>query len=119
MEAAIEHLLRLLYPKFAHYTFTIAALRILKVRIGGNGMSLRSSFVLLKFSWLMVTLFGPCLPILNALIALLAKNYSILLFGCSPQILDMKETIEYSSFPGIGFRTVALVAFVLHVSNLL
>eukprot|EP00971_Amphidinium_carterae_P048215 949668-Amphidinium_carterae.1 len=30
MEATFEHLVWLLYPKFAHYTFTIAAFRVMK-----------------------------------------------------------------------------------------
>eukprot|EP00971_Amphidinium_carterae_P061089 1208836-Amphidinium_carterae.1 len=64
MEATLEHLVWLLYPKFAHYTFTIAAFRIMKGRLGGNGngMKLEDSHVLLKLLWLVVTLFGPCLP---------------------------------------------------------
>eukprot|EP00971_Amphidinium_carterae_P047328 932621-Amphidinium_carterae.1 len=42
MEATLERLVWLLYPKFAHYTFTIAALRIVKgmFRGNGNGMTL-------------------------------------------------------------------------------
>eukprot|EP00971_Amphidinium_carterae_P132449 2623270-Amphidinium_carterae.1 len=54
MEATLEHLVWLLYPKFAHYTFTIAAFRILKGRLRGNGhgMKLNSSHVLLKLLWL-------------------------------------------------------------------
>eukprot|EP00971_Amphidinium_carterae_P301279 5985854-Amphidinium_carterae.1 len=82
IESTIENLVWFLYPKFAHYTGTIAALRLVKVRLGGIGMRLEGSHVLLKFSWLVVTLFGPCLPILNTLIALLANVYAILLFGC-------------------------------------
>eukprot|EP00971_Amphidinium_carterae_P155493 3083643-Amphidinium_carterae.1 len=35
-----------------------------------------------------VTLFGPCLPILSSLIALLAKIYSILLFGSNAHLLN-------------------------------
>eukprot|EP00971_Amphidinium_carterae_P115932 2296293-Amphidinium_carterae.1 len=75
MEATLEHLMWLLYPKFAHYTFTIPAFRIVKGRATGtgNGMTLTDSHVLLNFLWLVVTLFGPCLPILNCLIALLAN----------------------------------------------
>eukprot|EP00971_Amphidinium_carterae_P189678 3765065-Amphidinium_carterae.1 len=95
----------------------------------GNGMTLKGSYVLLKFSWLVVTLFGPCLPILNALIALLVNIYSILLFGTGTQVLDVKETEEHgaslptfcfildvrkidqkehgASLPSFGFRTVA------------
>eukprot|EP00971_Amphidinium_carterae_P017765 350134-Amphidinium_carterae.1 len=52
MEAALEHLVWLLYPKFAHYAFTIAAFRIVKGRLRGKGMTLEASYVLLKFSWL-------------------------------------------------------------------
>eukprot|EP00971_Amphidinium_carterae_P208436 4135541-Amphidinium_carterae.1 len=69
----------------------------MKGRLTGNGMKLQASYVLLKLLWLVVTLFGPCLPILNALIALLANVYSILLFGTNAQILDVKETEEHGS----------------------
>eukprot|EP00971_Amphidinium_carterae_P326439 6457223-Amphidinium_carterae.1 len=87
MESTLEHLAWLLYPKFAHYTFTLAAFRIAKGRQAGNGngMTLVDAHVLLKLSWLVVTLFGPCLPILHALIAMLANIYSILLFGTDTQ----------------------------------
>eukprot|EP00971_Amphidinium_carterae_P184339 3659532-Amphidinium_carterae.1 len=43
MEATIEHLVWLLYPKFAHYTFTITAFRIVKMRLGERGMTLAAS----------------------------------------------------------------------------
>eukprot|EP00971_Amphidinium_carterae_P175362 3476161-Amphidinium_carterae.1 len=85
MEATLEHLVWLLYPKIAHYTFTIAAIRIMKRRLRGKGMTLEASYALLKFVWLVVALFGPCLPILNTLIAMLANIYSILLFGTDAQ----------------------------------
>eukprot|EP00971_Amphidinium_carterae_P339731 6477700-Amphidinium_carterae.1 len=54
MEATLEHLVRLLNPKFAHYTFTVAAFRIVKGRFKGNGnaMTLADAHVLLKFLWL-------------------------------------------------------------------
>eukprot|EP00971_Amphidinium_carterae_P324364 6445948-Amphidinium_carterae.1 len=81
MEATLEHLAWLLYPKFAHYTFTITAFRIIRRRLRGKGMTLKATYVLLKFVWLVVTLFGPCLPILNTLIAVLVNIHSILLFG--------------------------------------
>eukprot|EP00971_Amphidinium_carterae_P200101 3971321-Amphidinium_carterae.1 len=94
VEEAIEQLVRLLYPKFAHNIFTMAAFRILKVRLGGSGMTLEGSHVLLKFLWLVVILFGPCLPILNSLITLLASVYSILLFGTNAQLLAVDVTHE-------------------------
>eukprot|EP00971_Amphidinium_carterae_P057774 1142647-Amphidinium_carterae.1 len=133
MEAALEHLESLLYPKFAHYTFTIAAFRIVKARVSrdGNGMTLEDSYVLLKFLWLVVTLFGPCLPILHTLIALLANIYSILLFGTCMQFLYVKGTPAHaaskmqptpahvSSLPSFGFSTVALLALALQSSNFL
>eukprot|EP00971_Amphidinium_carterae_P046342 912153-Amphidinium_carterae.1 len=95
MEATLEHLMWLLYPKFAHYTFTMAAFRIVKWRLRGKGMTLHASYVLLKFLWLVVTMFGPCLPILNTLIALIANIYSILLFGTDVQVLDAKKTESF------------------------
>eukprot|EP00971_Amphidinium_carterae_P268826 5332955-Amphidinium_carterae.1 len=105
-------------------------------------MTLQASNVLLQFSWLVVTLFGPCLPILNTLIALLANIYSILLFGSDFQVSDVKETEEHgaslpsfgfildmrkqtedeehgASLPSFGFSTVALLALALQSSNLL
>eukprot|EP00971_Amphidinium_carterae_P125515 2486375-Amphidinium_carterae.1 len=110
----------LLYPKFAHYTFTLAAFRIVKGRFAGNGnaMTLADSNVLLKFLWLVVTLFGPCVPILHALIALLATIYSVLLFGTDRQFLYVKETpANVESLPSFGFSTVALLALALQSSN--
>eukprot|EP00971_Amphidinium_carterae_P348437 6490487-Amphidinium_carterae.3 len=139
MDATVEHLVWLLYPKFAHYTFSIAAFRIVKARLRGNGITLQASYVLLKFLWLVVTLFGPCLPILNTLIALLAHIYSILLFGTDAQVLDVKEIQEpgaslssfgfilavketeeqEASLPSFGFSTVTFLALALQSSNLL
>eukprot|EP00971_Amphidinium_carterae_P138524 2744810-Amphidinium_carterae.1 len=58
-------------------------------------MTLNDSHVLLKFLWLVVILFGPCLPILHALIALLVSIYSILLFGTDRPFLYVKETEEH------------------------
>eukprot|EP00971_Amphidinium_carterae_P341551 6480409-Amphidinium_carterae.1 len=52
VDATLEHLAWLLYHKFAHYTFTIAAFRIVKRRLRGNGMTLQTSNVLLKVLWL-------------------------------------------------------------------
>eukprot|EP00971_Amphidinium_carterae_P222142 4409449-Amphidinium_carterae.1 len=118
-EATLEHLVWLLYSKFAHNTFTIAAFRIVKAVLVGNGMTLQASFVLLKFSWLVVMLFGPCLPILNALIALLANIYSILLFDTAgTQFLHVKDD-HGASLPAYGSSTVALLALALQLSNLL
>eukprot|EP00971_Amphidinium_carterae_P160152 3174765-Amphidinium_carterae.1 len=120
MEATLDHLAWLLYAKFAHYTFTIASFRIVKGRLIGNGMTLGNAHVLLKFSWLVVTLFGPCLPILNALIALLAHIYSILLFGTGTQFLHVDETkVQVASLPSYGLSTVSLLALALQSSNLL
>eukprot|EP00971_Amphidinium_carterae_P342785 6482211-Amphidinium_carterae.2 len=122
MEATLEHLVWLLYPKFAHYAFTTAAFRIVKGRFAGNGngMTLTDSQVLLMFLWLVVALFGPCLPILHALIALLANIYSILLFGTDRQFLYVKETAAHVAIlPSFGFSTVALLALALQLSSLL
>eukprot|EP00971_Amphidinium_carterae_P248042 4925008-Amphidinium_carterae.1 len=143
VEATLEHLVWLLYPKFTHYTFTIAAFRIVKGRLRGSGMTLQASYVMLKFSWLVLTLFGPCVPVLNTLIALLSNIYSILLFGTDAQVLHAKETEEHgtsmpsfgfildvkekeiedqehgASLPSLGLRTVAFLALALQSSNLL
>eukprot|EP00971_Amphidinium_carterae_P199553 3960625-Amphidinium_carterae.1 len=101
-EAAIEHLSWLLYPKFAHYTFTITTFRIMKVRLGFNGMRLEAVHVLLTFLWLVLTLFGPCLPILNTLIVLLSNIYSILLFGSNANILKARQE-HGAALPSFGF----------------
>eukprot|EP00971_Amphidinium_carterae_P225825 4479114-Amphidinium_carterae.1 len=89
-------------------------------RLRGNSMTLQASSVLLKLLWLVVTLFGPCLPVLNVLIALLANIYSILLFGTDAQLLDVRETEEHgASLPVCGSSLVALLALALQLSNLL
>eukprot|EP00971_Amphidinium_carterae_P320967 6380086-Amphidinium_carterae.1 len=103
---------------------------MVKGRLRGNGMTMQASNVLLKFSWLVVASFGPCLPILNTLIALLANIYSILLFGTNFQVLDVRETFilyvketedeqHAASLDSFGFSTVALLALALQSSNLL
>eukprot|EP00971_Amphidinium_carterae_P091683 1814962-Amphidinium_carterae.1 len=120
MEATIEHLVWLLYPKLAHCTFTMTTFRILKVRFGGHGMTLRGLLVLLQFLWLVVTLFGPCLPVLITLSALLANTYSVLLFNTDPQLLEMNKSQEEGArLPNFGFSMVTLLAVVLQSSNLL
>eukprot|EP00971_Amphidinium_carterae_P253862 5039847-Amphidinium_carterae.1 len=92
----------------------------MRERFRGNGMTLQASYVLLKFAWLVVTLLGPCLPILHALIALLTHIYSILLFGTDRQFLHVTETEEHvASLPSLGFSTVAALALALQLSNLL
>eukprot|EP00971_Amphidinium_carterae_P085514 1691847-Amphidinium_carterae.1 len=77
----------------------------------GHGMTLQASYALLKFLWLVVTLFGPCLPILNTLVALTTNIYSILLFGTDAQLLDVREPPAHvASLPSFGFSTAALLA---------
>eukprot|EP00971_Amphidinium_carterae_P061298 1213641-Amphidinium_carterae.1 len=44
VDATIEHLVWLLYSKFVHYTFTIAAFRITKRKLTGKGMTLQASY---------------------------------------------------------------------------
>eukprot|EP00971_Amphidinium_carterae_P012382 243586-Amphidinium_carterae.1 len=86
----------------------------------GKGMTLQATYALLKLSWLVVTLFGPCLPILHALIALLVNIYSILLFHTDAHVLDVKCTEEQrASLPSFGFSMVALLALALQSSNLI
>eukprot|EP00971_Amphidinium_carterae_P153446 3042150-Amphidinium_carterae.1 len=86
----------------------------MKRRLSGKGMKLQASYVLLKLLWLVLILFGPCLPILDALIALLANIYSILLFGTDAQILDVKETEDHgANLPGCGSSTMAWLALAL------
>eukprot|EP00971_Amphidinium_carterae_P001672 33602-Amphidinium_carterae.1 len=50
-------------------------------------VSLRKSSVVLRFAWVVVAVFGPSIPLLNVLIALLAKIYSVLLFGSNSGLL--------------------------------
>eukprot|EP00971_Amphidinium_carterae_P100403 1985747-Amphidinium_carterae.1 len=48
--------------------------------MSGNFMKLTDANVLLSYVWLATLVFGPCLPILNLLIAVLANVHSFLLF---------------------------------------
>eukprot|EP00971_Amphidinium_carterae_P115890 2295477-Amphidinium_carterae.1 len=92
----------------------------MKARLRGKGMTLQASCVLLKLLWFVVTLFGPCLPVLNALIALIANIYSILLFGTDAGVLNVKETDKHeASLPSCGSSTMALLALAWQSSNLL
>eukprot|EP00971_Amphidinium_carterae_P124628 2468668-Amphidinium_carterae.1 len=70
----------------------MAALRLLVVRLRGKGRLVsKSTSALLNYTWLVVTIFGPCLPILIALFAVLAKMQSALLL-CSTQLFRMHES---------------------------
>eukprot|EP00971_Amphidinium_carterae_P055103 1085830-Amphidinium_carterae.1 len=103
VEAVVEHMTWLLYPKLSHYAFTLPACYMLKNQLGGRGLKLSRASVLLSYTWLVVTLFGPCLPITNALIALMLKIYSALLFGSQLQILHMPDGHEQSAIvPDVG-----------------
>eukprot|EP00971_Amphidinium_carterae_P303806 6036534-Amphidinium_carterae.1 len=58
-------------------------------------MTAQAANVLLSYTWLVVTLFGPCLPVLNALAALLVKIYSVLLFSSDLQLLPVEDGHEH------------------------
>eukprot|EP00971_Amphidinium_carterae_P141779 2808557-Amphidinium_carterae.1 len=92
VEAIVEHLVWLLYPKFVLYSFVLAAARVLLARIRGQRMTLQAANVLLSYTWLVVTVFGPCLPILNALIAAFVNIYCLLFFGLDLGLLDTKQS---------------------------
>eukprot|EP00971_Amphidinium_carterae_P340329 6478607-Amphidinium_carterae.1 len=82
-------------------------------------MPLKDASVLLSYAWLLETVFGPCLPILNALIAMLTKIYSALLFSSHVALLDMDECQEQrTSVQNFGFGSVTLWAFALMFANL-
>eukprot|EP00971_Amphidinium_carterae_P239453 4753716-Amphidinium_carterae.1 len=55
VEATVEHLVWLLYPKFVHYSFVLAAARVLNARIRAKRMTLHAANVLLSYTWLVVT----------------------------------------------------------------
>eukprot|EP00971_Amphidinium_carterae_P236333 4689979-Amphidinium_carterae.1 len=90
MEAVLERLMWLLYPKFMHYCFTMTTLRIIMAKHSKRRMRLDATDVVLRFAWAVVAMFGSSLPMLNTLIALLSKIYSVLLFGYS-EVLDMSD----------------------------
>eukprot|EP00971_Amphidinium_carterae_P261321 5184225-Amphidinium_carterae.1 len=92
MEMVSERLLALLYAKFVNSSFTMAAFRMLCARRSAKRMTPGVASVLLSYTWLVATLFGPCLPILNALLALFAMIYSVLLFGSDVEILGMSDS---------------------------
>eukprot|EP00971_Amphidinium_carterae_P063157 1249822-Amphidinium_carterae.1 len=119
VDALTERLAWLLWPKLAHHSLTIAACRMLRVRFSGKRMTLRAANVLLSYTWLLLVLFGPCLPVLNALMALLSIIYSILLFGSDPQLVDLGKSPEHSGgVQNFGSATVALLALILQSINL-
>eukprot|EP00971_Amphidinium_carterae_P006996 138581-Amphidinium_carterae.1 len=89
MEAAVEHLMWLLYNKFVNYCFTWTTYRIVAAQLAEKRMTLEAAGVVLQFGWVVVALFGPSLPVLNVLIAFMSKLYSVLLFGSDSDILDM------------------------------
>eukprot|EP00971_Amphidinium_carterae_P110882 2196539-Amphidinium_carterae.1 len=73
--------------------------------------------MLLSYAWLVVTLFGPCLPVLCALLAMFATIYSVLLFG-GLHLLDKKSRWGDAGMEGFGFSVVAGLALVLQSCNL-
>eukprot|EP00971_Amphidinium_carterae_P010568 208857-Amphidinium_carterae.1 len=119
-EAVAERLVWLLYPKFVHYSFTVTAVRMLRVKmLAAKGASLKDAKVVLSYTWLTVALFGPCLPILNALLAFLPKLFSVIHFDCDLQLLDTSIGQKRDAcLESIGFRSVTLLALVLQFSNL-
>eukprot|EP00971_Amphidinium_carterae_P097668 1932740-Amphidinium_carterae.1 len=48
--------------------------------------------MMLSYAWLVCALLGPSLPLLNVLTVLLAKIYSVLLFGSHFQLLKADES---------------------------
>eukprot|EP00971_Amphidinium_carterae_P243383 4832754-Amphidinium_carterae.1 len=121
MEAVVERVAWLLYPKFVHYSFTTVVFRAIAVRHSTKRrMTLRSANVLLTYTWLVVLLCGPCLPILSALVALLAKIHSVLLFGSDLNLLDMDEhQTTCGSVQGFGFSGAAVFSLVMQCGSLL
>eukprot|EP00971_Amphidinium_carterae_P107337 2126502-Amphidinium_carterae.1 len=96
----------------------MAALRMLRARCFGIRMTLQSANVLLTYTWLILALYGPCLPVLNGLIFCLAKVYILLLFG-SLRLLNTDRIQKYSAgVHSLGFRSVALLALAMQSSNL-
>eukprot|EP00971_Amphidinium_carterae_P321810 6396774-Amphidinium_carterae.1 len=97
----------------------MAAVRVIGVFLNSTQMKLHSASALLSYTWLLVTLFGPCLPILNGLLALLVKIYYFLLFGSDLELLHMTRTQKHS----IGVHNclsicIALLALAMHSCNM-
>eukprot|EP00971_Amphidinium_carterae_P038125 749408-Amphidinium_carterae.1 len=91
MDAAIERLMWLLYPKFVHYCFTWTTFRIVAKKLAEKRVTLQAADGVLRFTWVVVAVFGPTLPVLNVLIVLLSKIYAVLLFGSNAQVLNMSD----------------------------
>eukprot|EP00971_Amphidinium_carterae_P160277 3177421-Amphidinium_carterae.1 len=118
MEAVTERLVWLLYPKFVHYSFTVTSFRMLNAQLMAKHMTLRAANVLLRYTWLVVALFGPCLPVLTAQTVLLVNIYSVLLFAGGPKrLLDINES-DTADVQIFGFSSVALLALALQSSHL-
>eukprot|EP00971_Amphidinium_carterae_P292644 5809643-Amphidinium_carterae.1 len=94
----------------------MAAFRLFRMVFGANHMTSTDASVLLNYAWLVVALFGPSLPMLNILIALLVKIYSVLLFASGSCDVDMRlgRSIRTS---GSGFNVIALLAVALQSSS--
>mmetsp|Transcript_12498 Transcript_12498/g.23064 ORF Transcript_12498/g.23064 Transcript_12498/m.23064 type:complete len:123 (-) Transcript_12498:41-409(-) len=119
-EAAVEHMSWLLYPKFIHYGLTLPSVRIFRLQKGlGGKLTLQDASVLLSYTWLAITLFGPYVPILNMLNAMLVKIYYMLLFVWDVLLLTKENQPKASSLESTGLHSISMIAMGLELGNLI
>eukprot|EP00971_Amphidinium_carterae_P346899 6488652-Amphidinium_carterae.1 len=92
---------------------------MVKEELKARRMKVTDAAVLLNYTWLILALFGPCLPLFNVLSVLLARIYFVLLFGCNLKMLvEDRNEQQSTGVINTGFSSVAFLALVLHSGNL-
>eukprot|EP00971_Amphidinium_carterae_P341693 6480635-Amphidinium_carterae.1 len=67
----------------------MTAYRVVMAKLFKRRMTLDASNVVLRFTWLVVAVFGPSLPVLNVLVYFLSKIYPVLLFESDSKVLEV------------------------------
>eukprot|EP00971_Amphidinium_carterae_P034212 673632-Amphidinium_carterae.1 len=112
-DAVVERLVRLLFARFVHQTFSIPGSRVLT----DVPMRLKSSCVLLGYVWLVTLMFGACIPLLFPLSMLLALVHSAILFDHYE--LVAREDVDgraHLTQVGLGFAVCTAVLLELCIT---
>eukprot|EP00971_Amphidinium_carterae_P332768 6467096-Amphidinium_carterae.2 len=98
--SVLERLAQILFSQFVHLAFTFPAGRIL----AGRCMSLRGTWVLLAYVWLLVLMLGPSLPPLVPLAFLVAVVHAMLLFDRFTLLHKDRSGDNKARLPPIGLK---------------